>query len=278
MNPISDTSKISKTYVKSHLKRKVKQYLKDVSTEEFCTEKYQCTTYPVYLYHALYMVIDEILSDSFSHVKKNNEGIYTINLAMVQNAMYKSESTKYDNVLKYFKKYNTITKYADLVFFDFNKTVNNLETKCGDKLMVEPECRNFIAYLVSSLQYEILNLSTMMVEHSGRKTLSPCVLLKSIKFLFGDLYQKIKTKLDSLNEIKETVGENVQDATDEHLEEAGPKEEEVVEPESKIEIVENSLELSTAPIEEEEAGDVEDVFKKNKKRSSKKRSEKKKTI
>ena len=38
--------------------------------------------------------------------------------------------------------------------------------------MIDSECRNFLSYLLLSLQYEFTNLAVSIVDYSNRKTLN----------------------------------------------------------------------------------------------------------
>ena len=97
------------------------------------------------------------------------------------------------------KTYSFILRYHDSVFFNFNKVINNLEDKHGFKLMIDHEVKNIIAYIILSLQYDIVRLSVSMVKYAGKKTLNTNVLVNVCSYIISnDISNKIKLKLDSI--------------------------------------------------------------------------------
>jgi hypothetical protein len=199
--------KLSDIVKMSVLKRKFKEYLTENDDEDDYKNKVISSVYPKFLVITLVMVMEELLSDCLEYVKKHDvTGLYVIDLNMVNMVMNKN--SKYDFSFKYVRKYNSSVKYNDGVFFDFKKVLDNLESKYGDKLMVNNEARNFLAYLLLSLQYELLNLSLTILEYADKKMLSSKILLVSFKLVFPDLFSKVKLKVDSINQIKKNNEED----------------------------------------------------------------------
>ena len=66
----------------------------------------------------LVMVLEEIISDSIKNVSKDKTGLYTINSLVLKNLF--NESDKYDFINKYQKKYNSVIRYYESVFFNIN--------------------------------------------------------------------------------------------------------------------------------------------------------------
>ena len=186
MSKVSNNYQLSEIVSISVLKKKFKQYLSDAQHEGF-----KSSVLPKYLVVSLVMVLEEILSDCLEYVKKHEtNGLYVVDYSMIQ--MVLNKNNKYDFSLKYLKKYNSTFKYQDSVFFNYRKVVDNLESKYGDKLMIEPDARNFIAHILSSLQYDLVEMALTMVAYSNRKTLSSESLLCSYQILFKEMYSKIK--------------------------------------------------------------------------------------
>jgi hypothetical protein len=247
MNKVANKYQLNEIVSISVLKKKFKQYLIDAGREGF-----KSSVFPKYLVISLVLVLEEILSDCLEYVKKHEiNGLYVLNsqnLLMVLNT-----NNKYDFVLKYLKKYNSTIKYQDSVLFNYRKVVDNLEFKYGDKLQIDSEARNFVSYILLSLQYELIKLSLTMVVFSKRKTLSADSLLCSISYLFEEMYSKIKLKLDSMVTIK-AEEEDTEDAED--VEEG---EEDVEKGEEDVEKGEEDVEKGEEDVEkeEEEEDDVE---------------------
>jgi hypothetical protein len=196
MSKVTNNYQLQDIVTYSILKKKFKEYVSDAGHTGF-----KSNIYPKYLVVSLVMVLEEILSDCLEHVRKHETtGLYLIDLSMVQ--MVFNKYNKYDFSLKYFKKYNATFRYQDSVLFTYRKVVDNLESKYGDKLMIDPEAKNFIAHILSSLQYDLIEMSLTMVVYANRKTLSMDSLLFSYEILFKEMYPKIKLKLDSLKTSK----------------------------------------------------------------------------
>jgi hypothetical protein len=146
--------------------------------------------------------LEELLSDTLKYVVKNDiDGLYKISPLIINTIV--NESSKYNFILKYLKSYSKIIKYHESVFFNIKKVLDNLESKYGAKLMVEPETKNILSYIILSVQYDLINLSVTMVKYAKKRTLSVGPLTHSIKFLIHeDIYSKIDLKLDSMDDEK----------------------------------------------------------------------------
>ncbi len=177
----------------AQLKRKLKTYLAEQGNSEF-----KPSIFAQGLVISLVMILEELIADCLKNVSKDKTGLYPINMLVLKNLLY--EDDKYSFALKYLRKYSSSIRYHDIVFFNIYKVIDNLETKHGSKLMIESDSKNLIAYLIMSLQYDILNLSIKMVKYSNRKTLNNSVLeIISSYLLSEELGNKIKLKLDSCN-------------------------------------------------------------------------------
>ena len=73
------------------------------------------------------MVLEELVTECIKNVLKDKTGLYVINNLVLKNLLY--ETDKYNFALKYLRKYNSVVKYQDSVFFNIHKVIDNLETK-----------------------------------------------------------------------------------------------------------------------------------------------------
>lgn len=197
MSGISSKLNMSDYVVLSQLKKKMKSYLVELGCDNF-----KQSNFSKGLVLSLVIVLEELLSDALKHVVKNDtDGLYKITPLILNTVI--NESTKYSFVLKYLRSYSKTIKYHESVFFNIKKVLDNLESKYGDKLMVDPDTRNLLSYIILSLQYDLVNLSVNMVKYSKKRTLSIGPLNYSIKFLVHeDIYSKIDLKLDSMDDEK----------------------------------------------------------------------------
>lgn len=209
MDKVTSKSKLSDIVSVAQLKKKFKAYLVDQEYSDF-----KSSVFPRNLIFVLIMILEELLSDSLEYTVKNAvDGIYPISKQMIEMILYKSN--KYDCVQKYLKKYNNTIKYHDSIFFAIKKVYDNLEVKHGSKLMIDSECRNFLSYLLLSLQYEFSDLAIKFVDYANRKTLNKEVLFRVYSsYLDKSISSKIKLKLDSMDEVIETEADENEDDTD----------------------------------------------------------------
>ncbi|AYV80257.1 MAG: hypothetical protein Gaeavirus22_5 [Gaeavirus sp.] len=250
MEKVTNKHMLSEIVTMTQLKRKFKQYLTDANHPDF-----KSGVFPRNLVITLVMTLEEVLSDSLEFVKKHEtNGLYVIDTTMINLVMLKTD--KYDFATKYLRKYNKTIKYQDSLFFNYKKVTDGLEFKHGSKLMIDTECKNFLSYILLSLQYDIVDLSLLMIEQAGRKTLSKEVLARTIGYFFhNDISSKIKLRLDSLDELEEA------DKDDEATELETELEPEI-EPEIETETeTENSKPRSKIEItsEDAESNDEDDV-------------------
>jgi len=192
MDKVSNKLKISEYISLSQLKKKFKMHMVEQGYKDF-----KQSNYPQSIVTVLVMYLEEILSDCLKYVLKHEvNGLYIINNLVVQTTI--NESSKYDILLKYMKKYNSKIRYMDGVFFNVKKVFDNLESKYGEKLMIESETRNFISYMLLSIQYDITDLSFRIVKYANKRTMNNNVLIAVIGHIMpDDIITKLKLKLDS---------------------------------------------------------------------------------
>ena len=189
----------------SQLKRKLKTYLVDKGYADF-----KPSGFSKGLVLSLVMILEELVADCLKNITKDNTGLYTINILILKNLLL--ETDKYNFCLKHSRKYNSVIKYHDSIFFNIKKVMDNLEIKHGTKLMIDSESKNMICYIILGLQYDIVNLALKMVKYANRKTLNNLVLeIICSHLLSDDLSVRIKLKLDSYNISNLNVNVNVND-------------------------------------------------------------------
>jgi hypothetical protein len=228
----------------SQVKRKLKAYLCDISHEYL-----KINNYGQSIVFTLVDMFNEIITDSLKYVSKNDiTGLYKLNTVIVKLVI--NEMSKYHFVLKYLPKFNTSINYQDLLLFNYKKTLQFIESKLGNKLMIEYSTLNLISYLLLSLQYDLINLSVLFVDYSKKKTLSKNTLLNSVYSLLDEeLSSKIKLKLDCAIQEKECAGEEEEDEEEGDEEEGDEEETKVEKVEAKVEKVEAKVEKVEAKVE-----------------------------
>ena len=96
--------------------------------------------------------------------------------------------------------------------------------------MIDSECKNFLSFLLLSLQYEFSDLAIKFVDYANRKTLNKEVLYRVYTtYLDKSISSKIKLKLDSMDDVVEE--EIVDEDTEEEAETEAEAEAEAVEEE-----------------------------------------------
>ena len=199
----------------SQIKKRLKNYLKDTN----CSE-YKINNFGQSLVLTLVSILEELIMDSLQYVSKHDKtGLYSINILILR--LLVNESSKYNFTLKYLKKFEQKLSYHDSLFFNMKKVLDLLEKNLGDKLMLEIEAKNFISYILLSIQYEITELGLLLVKYSKKKTLSKNTLINCINFMLDDsITGKIKLKLDcELHEELETEADLEEEAEVELVEE-----------------------------------------------------------
>ncbi len=210
MSSISSKLNMSDYVVLSQLKKKMKSYLTEIGCDNF-----KQSNFSKGLVISLVILLEELLSDTLKYVVKNDtDGLYKITPLIINTIL--NESSKYNFMLKYLKSYSKTIKYHESVFFNIKKVLDNLESKYGAKLMVEPETKNMLSYIILSSQYDFINLTVNMVKYAKKRTISIEPLNHSIRFLVHeDIYAKIDLKLDSMDD--EKVVEVEEDESDEKV-------------------------------------------------------------
>lgn len=211
---------------KALMKKKLKIYLEEKELFNF-----KVSNYPMLISLSLVMFLEELFTDCITYIEKNDKnGLYVIEskyLVMV--------FEKYDFIQKYLKKYNSQIKYDGNLLFNVNKVYKNLEYKVGDKIMVDNETKNILNYLLVCIQYDLINLSIVIITYSGKKTFNKQLFLSSLNYFFvdNDFIKKVNLKLDCYEaemkqsndeetevepETNENVDENVDEKNDENVE------------------------------------------------------------
>lgn len=244
---INNKLKINEYVSIAQLKRKLKAYLAEQGNSDF-----KPSIFAQGLIVSLVMVLEELVADCLKSISKEKSGLYTINQMILTNLFCSSD--KYNFASKYMKKYSSTLRYHESIFFNFNKVIANLEDKHGSKLMVESEAKNTIAYIILSLQYDIVELSVSMVKYAGRKMLNTNVLDIVCSYIISnDISNKIKLKLDSINISNTDDSEDTEDKDDnldevENVENTGDE----TTPEQELESI-SVVELKTIPVVEPES-------------------------
>lgn len=190
---INNNLKINEYVSITQLKKKLKYYFAEQGNSDF-----KPSIFAKGLIVSLVMILEELINDCLKSVYKEKSGLYTINKLVLSNLLENND--KYEFSTRYLKKYYSIIRYHESIFFNFNKVITNIEDKHGSKLMVDAESKNIIAYIILSLQYDIIKLSINMVKYAGRKTLNINVLdIVCNYILSNEISNKIKLKLDSIN-------------------------------------------------------------------------------
>lgn len=182
----------------SNMKKKIKSFLNDKNCADI-----RMSNFPSCLAMTLNVILDEIAINTLKYATKHpTNGLYTINTLMLMSAL--NEDNKFDFYSKYHRKYNSVVKYEDNLIFNISKVISNFELDNGNKLLFDSECKNYLAYLLMSLQYDMLELSIVILRASGIKTMTKQLMVNIINYLIhSDVANRICLKLDSLNEAKE---------------------------------------------------------------------------
>lgn len=195
MSKVNNSLKITDIVVLSHIKKKIKKYYLDRDVA-----KISISMFPQYLVISLVTLLEDLLTDSLKYVTKNDvNGLYIIDMLVMGNVL--STTSKYDFFNKYIKQYSDI-QYEDSLFFNLTKVLGKLESKHGDKLMINSETKRYISFLLLSLQYDICNLAQKFLKASNRVTMSKDILLITNEYIIGDeINKKIKLKIDCISEM-----------------------------------------------------------------------------
>lgn len=210
-------NKSTNSYTMSQLKKRIKAYF----TEQEC--QYNMSVYPACLITTLITVLETFVDDVIPNVKKNTLGLYTIEKSDIMN-LINENSDKYSFVFSSLKKFDSNMKYYDMLFFDINKELKNLEENKGKKLHVDNNASNFLAYILSCLQFSLLKYAISLNEYASRKTLTKKTLVSSLPLiLHKEISAKLELALDSDATVNTTVESSdtieLKDATDEQQDE-----------------------------------------------------------
>ena len=134
---LNNKLKINEYVSIGQLKKKLKIYLADHGYTEF-----KISIFSHGLVISLVMILEELVLDCLKNVTKDVSGLYKINSLILKTVLF--ELDKYSFFLKYLKKYDKVIMYHDSVFFNVKKVMDNLETKHGNKLMIDSESCNII--------------------------------------------------------------------------------------------------------------------------------------
>ena len=140
MDKVSNNIKLTDYCSITQMKRKFKSYLEDINYKEF-----KLNNFPHCLVVSLVILVEEFISDSLKYLSKNEvNGLYTLNQQVLR--LMLNETNKYDFLMKYTRKYSSSIRYNDSLFFNLSKVLLGLETKFGEKLMIDNEAKNMICY------------------------------------------------------------------------------------------------------------------------------------
>ena len=190
MDKIINNLKITDICTATQLKKKFKSHLNELGYDDLKVSKI-----PYLLIHCIIIILEDFLTNSIEHIEKNEtNGLYLLKSKYLQLVF-----NNYNFVNKYIKKYNKDIKYGDGIYFNINKVYSNLESKFGNKLMIENEAKNIINYVLLSVQFDLIKLSASYLSFSGKKTFTSNLLSESVNYLIDneELLKKITLKMDS---------------------------------------------------------------------------------
>jgi hypothetical protein len=190
MDKITNNLKITDICSATQLKKKFKSHLNELGYNDLKVSKT-----PYLLIQCLIIILEDFLTNSIEHIEKNEtNGLYLLKSKYLQLVF-----DNYNFVNKYIKKYNKNIKYGNSIYFNINKVYTNLESKFGNKLMIENEAKNIINYILLSLQFDLIRLSASYLTFSGKKTMTGNLLSESVNYLIDneELLKKITLKMDS---------------------------------------------------------------------------------
>lgn len=183
---------------KTQIKRKFKEYLESIDQKNLKQNKFSLN-----LSNTLVILLDSIVQECLSYVEKDSiTGIYLVKIDYIKYVL--TNHSKYDFINKYLKMYNSNIRYQDNLFFNIDKVYNSIDTKYGKKMMLENSVKNFLNYILVSIQNDISQLSCSFLNFSGKKTFSKDLLIEVFKYIVKDdhILKRIILKLDSDTEDK----------------------------------------------------------------------------
>jgi hypothetical protein len=196
---------------KTQIKRKFKDYLNSINNVGLKQNKFS-----LYLSNILVILLDDMVLESISYIEKDNiTGIYLVKLDYIKFILL--NNSKYDFINKYVKSYSSTIRYQENLYFNIEKVYKNLDEKYGKKMMLDNQVKNFLNYILVSIQYDITNFSCVLLNFSSKKTFSKDLLIESIKYIIHNdyIFNRMILKLDSYNEIKSDDKEDNEEKEDE---------------------------------------------------------------
>jgi len=187
---------------KSVLKRNLKEYL---TLKEYTNLKQNSFVFE--LSNVILIIMESLLKDCIEFVEKNDtNGIYNLKIDVLKLVVLE----KYDFLNKY-KSFNKLLFYKNNIFCNIDLLYLYIENLIGNKLMIDNMTKNYINYLLMSFQYDVVNLSCLCIDYSGKKTLSSKLLLTTLKYFIDNqnLFNLINLKLDCVKEKEEKDDDNI---------------------------------------------------------------------
>lgn len=209
MDKITNTQTIATITNMTNVKRKIKTFL----SEKDCAD-IRLGVFPQCLIATLYMVLDDIATNTIQYaVKHQTNGLYVVSMPMLLATLNGAIQFGFHN--KYSRKYDPMVKYEDNLIFGLTKVMTSYEFINGTKLSFDVECKNYLAFIMMSLQYDVLELSILCMRTGGVKTMSKQLMMSIAGYVFGtELSNKITIKLDCMNEgASSVVGGKADDET-----------------------------------------------------------------
>ena len=190
MDKVINNLKITDICTATQLKKRFKSHLNELGYSDLKVSKI-----PYLLIQCMIIILEDFLTNSIEHIEKNE----TNGLYLLKSKYLTLVFDNYNFVNKYIKKYNKDIKYGDSIYFNINKVYTNLESKFGNKLMIENEAKNIINYVLLSVQFDLIKLSSIYLTFSGKKTFTSTLLTESVNYLIDneELLKKITLKMDS---------------------------------------------------------------------------------
>jgi hypothetical protein len=167
------------------LKKKFKTYIEN--------DTIICGKYPQHLVECLVIIMDTVILKCIDYIDKNTAGLYVVKEQFLRNIL-----NEYDFFGKYNEKFDRIINYSENLFFNSELFYNSVEEKYGNKMMIEKQAKNFLNFMIASLQYDVVLLSCKILNYINKKTLNAELLLLSFDYIMGGNYflPQFKLKFD----------------------------------------------------------------------------------
>ncbi len=193
MSESQNKPKTNDITVSKNIRDKIKTYFYDRDMKKVNIGKA-----PIFFVKSLITVLEELICNCIENTTKNKiNGLYTINMLVLRDVL---NLPKYYFFNKYVKQYSNI-EYADNLYFNFAKSLKDIEARNGDKLSVDLETKKYLCFLISNIQYEILSISQKILVYSDKVTLNKDVIDFAYNCIVSkELSNKIKLKLDCISE------------------------------------------------------------------------------